>query len=94
MLLLRGVTNHPILSFPYNSNYEKKRKALLEKYFLRTKEQDEEEKALCEEARKLEIRIKKEEKEMKVFEKLISNNSEEIEFSEWTQNKKELPRKL
>ena len=92
ILLLRNQTTHPIISLPYNANYEKKRKALLEKYFLRTREQDEEEKALCEEARKLEIRIKKEEKEMKVFEKLMSNNSEEIEFSEWNQNKKELPK--
>lgn len=92
ILQLRGVSSHPILNLPYNANYEKKRKALLEKYFLRTKEQDEEEKALCEEARKLEIRIKKEEKEMKVFEKLMSNNSEEIEFTEWIQNKKELPK--
>jgi hypothetical protein len=84
------MNSHPIITLPYNANYEKKRKALLEKYFLRTREQDEEEKALCEEARKLEIRIKKEEKEMKVFEKLMSNNSEEIEFTEWNQNKKEL----
>ena len=89
---MKGATSHPIVSLPYNPNYEKKRKALLEKYFLRTREQDEEEKALCEEARKLEIRIKKEEKEMKVFEKLMSNNSEEIEFNEWMQNKKELPK--
>ena len=86
----REVSNSPILSLPYNANYEKKRKAMLEKYFLRTREQDEEEKALCEEARKLEIRIKKEEKEMKVFEKLMSTNSDEIEFNEWSQSKKEL----
>lgn len=44
---------------------------MLEKYFLRTKEQDDEERALCEEARKLDIRIKKEEKEMKNYEKLM-----------------------
>lgn len=92
ILQRREVQNNEILSLPYNANYEKKRKALLEKYFLRTREQDEEEKSLCEEARKLEIRIKKEEKEIKVFEKLMSNNSEEIEFNEWTQNKKEVPK--
>jgi DNA methyltransferase 1-associated protein 1 len=92
VLQIRAVSSHPILNLPYNANYEKKRKALLEKYFLRTREQDEEEKSLCEEARKLEIKIKKEEKELKVFEKLMSNNSEEIEFSEWSQNKKELPK--
>lgn len=92
ILTLRNNTSHQILSLPYNANYEKKRKALLEKYFLRTREQDEEEKALCEEARKLEIRIKKEEKEMKVFEKLMSTNSEDIELGEWNQSKKEVPK--
>lgn len=92
ILQKRDIDSHPIISLPYNANYERKRKAQLEKYFLRTKEQDEEEKALCEEARKLDIRIKKEEKEMKNYEKLMSSNSDEIELPEWTTAKKDPPK--
>ncbi|CAG9311357.1 unnamed protein product [Blepharisma stoltei] len=92
ILQKREIEDHPIIGLPYNANYERKRKALLEKYFLRTKEQDDEEKALCEEARKLDIRIKKEEKEMKNYEKLMSSNSEEIDLPEWSTAKKEPPK--
>jgi len=92
VLELRGVKEHPIQNHPYNPNYERKRKAQLERYFLRTKEQDDEERQLCEEARKLDVRIKKEEKEMKNYEKLMNAESEEIELPEWTQGKKETPK--
>lgn len=92
MLEARGEKEHPICKLPYAANYEKRRKALLEKYMLRTKEQDEEEKMLCEEARKLDIRIRKEEKEQKIFEKLMSSNDEELEIPEWTQGRKDPPK--
>lgn len=82
LLELKGVQEHPMLTFPYNAAYERKRKAQLEKYILRTKEQDEEEKNLSEEARKLDARIKKEEKEQKIYEKLMQRDSE-IDLPDW-----------
>jgi DNA methyltransferase 1-associated protein 1 len=88
ILELRGVTDHPILQLPYNAQYERKRKAQLEKYVLRTKEQDEEEKQLSEEARKLDARIKKEEKEQRIYEKLMQRDSD-IELPDWPAAKHE-----
>ena len=89
VLELRGVTDHPILQLPYNVQYECKRKAQLEKYVLRTKEQDEEEKQLSEEARKLDARIKKEEKEQRIYEKLMQRDSD-IELPDWPASKHEV----
>ena len=82
LLDAREVQEHAIISYPYNAAYERKRKAQLEKYILRTKEQDEEEKMLSEEARKLDARIKKEEKEQKIYEKLMQRDSE-IDLPDW-----------
>ena len=50
----RGDYNHPIVKKPYNFEYEVRRKNNLEKLFLRTKEQQEYEKQLLEEVKKLE----------------------------------------
>lgn len=88
VLELRAVTEHPILQYPYNAQYERKRKAQLEKYVLRTREQDEEEKQLSEEARKLDARIKKEEKEQRIYEKLMQRDSD-IDLPDWPNTKHE-----
>ena len=56
---------------PFNYEQEVKRKINTEKLLMRTKEQHEKEKQLVGELKKLEQRIKKEEKEEKNFRKLI-----------------------
>lgn len=50
----RGEHSHPIVKKPYNFEYEVRRKTNLEKLFLRTKEQQEYEKSLLDEVKKLE----------------------------------------
>ncbi len=46
LLLARGVENHPILSFCYNPDYDRKRKHELEKYILRPHEYNIQEKKI------------------------------------------------
>ena len=67
----RGSLEHTIVKKPFNYEQEVKRKCNIEKLFLRTKEQHEKEKLLVSELKKLEQRIKKEEKEEKNLRKLI-----------------------
>ena len=71
LLELRGQADHPIVKKPFNYEQEVKRKCNMEKLFLRTKEQHEKEKVLIGELKKMEQRIKKEEKEEKNLRKLI-----------------------
>ena len=71
LLELRGQTDHPIVKKPFNFEQEVKRKINTEKLLMRTKEQHEREKLLVNELKKVEQRIKKEEKEEKSFRKLI-----------------------
>jgi len=56
---------------PFNYDYEVRRKCNLEKFLLRTREQHDNEKSKLEEAKKLEQKIKKEEKEERNLRKLI-----------------------
>ncbi len=69
VLELRGDTEHPIVKKPYNYDYEVRRKANLEKLFLRTAEHQNIEKQLLETLKMLEQRIKKEEKELRTLRK-------------------------
>ena len=71
LLELRGQADHPIVKKPFNFEQEVKRKINTEKLLMRTKEQHEREKLLVNELKKVEQRIKKEEKEEKNFRKLI-----------------------
>lgn len=55
--------SHPLYSYTFDSSYEKRRKFELEKYMLRTVENNNEEKKIMEEIRQLDITIRKEERE-------------------------------
>jgi hypothetical protein len=67
----RGQFDHVIVKKPFNYEQEVKRKVNNEKLLMRTKEQHEKEKLLINELKKLDQKIKKEEKEEKNFRKLI-----------------------
>ncbi len=69
LLELRGENSHPLLKKPYNFEYEVRRKNNLEKVFVRTPDQCNQEKKLLEEIKLLEQKIKKEEKEQRNLEK-------------------------
>jgi hypothetical protein len=71
LLECRGQADHPIVKKPFNFEQEVKRKINTEKLLMRTREQHEREKLLVNELKKVEQRIKKEEKEEKNFRKLI-----------------------
>jgi len=62
---------HVLVKKPFNFEMEVRRKNNLEKLFLRTKDQQDREKQLLTEMKKLEQKIKKEEKEEKNLRKLI-----------------------
>jgi len=46
--------NNPLFHYSFDANYEKQRKYHLEKFIMRSKEKNEEEKKIIEELRKLE----------------------------------------
>lgn len=71
VLEIRGQLDHQIVKKPFNFEQEVKRKINNEKLLMRTKEQHEKEKNLVTEIKKLDQRIKKEEKEERNFRKLI-----------------------
>lgn len=71
LLETRGNQEHPICKKPFVYDQEVRRKCNLEKLFMRTKEQHEKERALLQEAKKIEQKIKKEEKEEKQLRKII-----------------------
>jgi hypothetical protein len=80
ILTLQGNVNHLIVQKPFNFEQEVRRKNNLEKLFMRTKDQMEREKLMQIELKKLEQKIKKEEKEEKNLAKLIDNDLEEAKF--------------
>lgn len=63
MLKLRGSKDHPLATYKYDRKYEENRKFEQEKYLLRSKDKNDEEKMIVEEIRKLDVMIKKEERE-------------------------------
>ena len=67
----KGKTDHPIIKRPYNYEYEMRRKHNLEKLFVRTKSQHENEKKIVEDLKKLDMKIKKLERDEKSLAKLI-----------------------
>jgi DNA methyltransferase 1-associated protein 1 len=76
VLELRGLSDHPLLKKPpFSYEQEVKRKCNNEKLFMRTKEQHEKEKTFVAELKKLESRIKKEEKEERNFRKLVYSDT-------------------
>lgn len=77
----RGEKGSPYLSYHYDVNYEKHRKYQLEKYILRGRDRNEEERLLNEEYRKIDLLIKKKEREQKNLQKmmLVSTDNETSE---------------
>ena len=73
LLEARGKHDHWIVQNPFDYTNEKKRKENLEKLFMRTKEDNELEKTLIAELKKMDQLIKKTEKEEKQLEKLVNN---------------------
>ena len=73
ILLARGQKDHVIVQTPYDYFLEKKRKENVEKLFLRSKQDNELEKQLLADFKKIDQLIKKTEKEEKQLEKLIQN---------------------
>jgi len=72
LLEARGDVANQLVKKPYNMDYEVKRKANLEKIFQRTVDHQNTEKTFLEEAKKIDQRIKREEKEQKNLNKLMS----------------------
>ena len=73
LLEARGKHDHWIVQNPFDYTNEKKRKENLEKLFMRTKEDNELEKTLIAELKKMDQLIKKTEREEKQLEKLVNN---------------------
>jgi len=71
ILLVRGQNNHPIVQKPFDMELEARRKWNLEKLFTRTKEQLEKTKLYVQEIKKIEGKIKKEEKAASDLARLI-----------------------
>ncbi len=71
LLEQRGESSNQLVKRPYSLDYEVKRKANLEKIFLRIAEHQSVEKQLLEDVKKIEQRIKREEKELKNLNKLM-----------------------
>ena len=63
VLQLRGEEENPIVQKPFNFEMEVRRKNNLEKIFMRTKDQIEREKYCLSELKKIDQKLKKEEKE-------------------------------
>ena len=73
----RGEHDDPIVKKPFDYDTEVRRKENLAKVFMRTKEQIEREKYLQAELKKIDQKLKKEEKEEKNLAKLIGRDIEE-----------------
>ena len=73
----RGEDDNPIVKQPFNFEMEVRRKNNLEKIFMRTKDQIEREKYCLSELKKVEQKLKKEEKEEKNLARLIGKDIEE-----------------
>jgi DNA methyltransferase 1-associated protein 1 len=69
---IRGERNSPYLNYVFDLNYEKHRKYQLEKYIIRGKDKTEEEKILNEDLKKIELMIKKKEREQRNLKKMIT----------------------
>ena len=76
LLEAKGDTSNQFVRRPYSFDYEVKRKANLEKIYLRTAEHQAIEKQLLDDVKRIEQKIKKEEKEQKNLSKLM--NKEEF----------------
>lgn len=73
---VRGEKNSPYLSYNFDITYEKHRKYQLEKYIIRGKEKNEEERMLTEDIKRLDLVIKKKEREQKNLKKMITLSKE------------------
>src|SRR3990167_716405 len=73
---VRNEKNSPYYGYKFDSNFEKHRKHQLEKYLLRSKDKHEEERVLNEELRKVDLLIKKREREQRNLKKLINRGGE------------------
>ena len=80
LLQSRNEVKHPIVTVPFNYEQEVRRKFNLEKVFMRTKEQHEKEKHMVASLKKIEQKLKKEEKEERNLAKLIAQDWEEAKI--------------
>lgn len=80
LLKQRGDNDNPIVQKPFNFEMEVRRKNNLEKIFMRTKDQIEREKYCLSELKKIDQKLKKEEKEEKNLAKLIGKDIEECKI--------------
>ena len=78
VLTLRGEVKNPIVVKPFNFEMEVRRKNNLEKLFMRTKDQVEREKYLIQALKKIDQKLKKEEKEERTLAKLKATDMEYI----------------
>lgn len=76
VLTLRGEVKNPIVVKPFNFEMEVRRKNNLEKLFMRTKDQVEREKYLIQALKKIDQKLKKEEKEERTLAKLKATDME------------------
>mmetsp|Transcript_8531 Transcript_8531/g.13155 ORF Transcript_8531/g.13155 Transcript_8531/m.13155 type:complete len:131 (-) Transcript_8531:2822-3214(-) len=79
ILMARGDSEHAIVVKPFNYVQEKQRRENNLKLFMRRAEDNEEEKNLIAELKKLDILLKKTEKEEKQLEKLVANERQRQE---------------
>ena len=82
LLQVRGVQNHPILNFEYNPDYDRRRKYELEKFLLRSRDQNEKEKLFLKNIKKIDQDIKKEEKEQENLKRLLKQGGVNIHASD------------
>lgn len=71
LLELREEKSHPLYNYEYQAEKEKVRKYELEKYMMRNKEHNEEEKKIMEELRIIQNLIKKEEKDQNNIKRVL-----------------------
>lgn len=73
---VRSEKNSPYLNYNFDLNYEKHRKYQLEKYIIRGKQKTDEERVLNEEIKRIDLLIKKKEREQKNLKKMITLSKE------------------
>lgn len=72
ILQKRNEVSHKLYNYQYDAEFDRFRNAELEKYLKRTKQVNEDEKQLMEDLRKIDVQIKKQEKEHRSLAKCMN----------------------
>ena len=88
ILVHRGSEGHPIVTRPFNYEAEVRRKKDLEKYMMRSRQQQEKGKQILQEIKKIDLKIKKLEKEEKNIARLMNNELDDYKTPELGQGQK------